>query len=169
MFRFFLSIAAFSRIYIFTWHIFALIFQEDESRSLDAFLDSRYFLTNVTLFLPSRNVLSRPKRRLLSRWWAIVASSCDSLIILIRDLNRKHRPRLRFLLLLLLLHRGWFFFYSTRSERSQLSIRDYHSPLICTGSFPRRFIRQRESKVPFADCFTIKDYRETSARLPLSL
>lgn len=74
-------------------------------------------------------------RCLLSHWWTIVASSCDSLIILIRDLNRKRRSASSAI-------EDDFFFYSTSSKQNQLSIRDYHSPLICTGFFPRRFIRQ---------------------------
>jgi len=114
-------------------------FQEDEPRLLGIFLDSYYSLIDVSFvfisFVAKHSLSSEVTRRLLSGWWAIVASSCDSLIILIRDLNRKRQSRL-------LLHRRWFFLYTARSKQSQLSIRDYHSSLICTSSFPRRFIRQ---------------------------
>lgn len=105
--------------------------QEDEPRSTGAFLP----VALPPSSLSSRNILSRPGRCLLSHRWTIVASSCDSLIILIRDLNRKRRSAPS-------APSEMIFFYLASSEQNQLSIRDYHSPLICTGFFPGRFIRQ---------------------------
>lgn len=98
------------------------------------------------------------RRRLLSRWWATVASSRDSLIILIRDLNRKRR--------------GPAFTFSSsigdsfaRRDRNgtQPSIRDYHSPLICPALLSET-IHPARSEVPFADCLAIKYYRKSERK-----
>jgi len=100
----------------------------------------------------------RTRRRLLSRWWATVASSRDSLIILIRDLNRKRR--------------GPAFTFSSsigdsfaRRDRNgaQPSIRDYHSPLICPALLSET-IHPARSEVPFADCLAIKYYRKSERK-----